>query len=75
MKIQIEKVNPNVCSYCRKLMKKEDCPKTLEVYRGGMLCLTVDVEKASRLQLVEDDHYFGYRTYRPTDFKWGLNTG
>lgn len=43
----------NVPKYCRKLME-EEYPKTLEIYRGDMLCLTVDVEKASKLSLVEN---------------------
>lgn len=44
----------NVPKYCRKLMKKEDYPKTLEIYRENMLCLTVDVTEASKLLLVEN---------------------
>lgn len=43
----------NVPKYCRKLMKGE-YPKTLEIYRGNMLCLTVDVEKASKMLMIEN---------------------
>lgn len=46
-------------------MKQPDYPKTLELYRGEMLCLTVDVEAASKLQLDETSLY--YRKYRPID--------
>lgn len=54
MKLDINEV-PNVCRYCRQIMKQPDYPKTLELYRGEMLCLTVDVEGASKLLLVEND--------------------
>ena len=53
MKVDIRKV-PNVCKYCRKLMKQPDYPKTLELYRDEMLCLTVDVEGAAKLKLDEN---------------------
>ena len=53
MKVDIREV-PNVCRYCRKIMKQPDYPKTLELYRDEMLCLTVDVEKASKLKLDEN---------------------
>lgn len=63
MKLDIKEV-PNVCKYCRQIMKKPDYPKTLELYRGDMLCLTVDVEAMSKLRLVENDrslpHYEKY---------------
>lgn len=36
-------------------MKQPDYPKTLELYRDGMLCLTVDVEEASKLRIVENE--------------------
>jgi hypothetical protein len=67
MKLQIEEVNDNVCKYCRKIMKKPDYPKTLELYRGEMLCLTVDVEGASKLQLLRTEGR--YRPYRPFDLE------
>lgn len=35
-------------------MKEEGYPETLEIYRGDMLCLTVDVDKASQLTLNEN---------------------
>lgn len=55
MKITFEDLRGmNVPAYCRKIMKK-DYPKTLEIYRGEMLCLTVDVEKAAKLKLVENN--------------------
>lgn len=50
MKVQIEEV-PDVCKYCRQLVKQENYPKTLELYRGEMLCLTADVEKMAKLRL------------------------
>ena len=61
MKVDIRKV-PNVCQYCRKLMKKEGYPKTLELYRDDMLCLTVDVEEAARLKIVENVRLGLYHT-------------
>lgn len=45
----------NVPKYCRKIMKKQDYPKTLEIYRDDVLCLHVDVMGASKLRLVEND--------------------
>lgn len=66
MKVDIRKV-PNVCSYCRKIMKRPDYPKTLELYRDEMLCLTVDVEKASKLEI--DHTTLRYRKYRPIDLE------
>ena len=52
---------PNVCKYCRKLMKQPDYPKTLELYRDDMLCLTVDVEAMSKLRL--DESTMSYKKY------------
>lgn len=43
----------SVTDYCRVLVKQEDYPKTLNVYRGDMLCLTVDVAKAALLDIQE----------------------
>ena len=48
----------SVTDYCRVLVKNKNYDKTLEVYRGEMLCLTVDVEKAAKLE--------------PTDTGWTL---
>lgn len=45
----------NVPKYCRKLMKKENYPKTLEIYRNDTLCLNVKVEGAAKLRLIEND--------------------
>lgn len=54
--------NPDdVCGYCRKLMKKEDPPETLYIYRKDMLCLTVDVPAAAKLKL----HGTKYVKHRP----------
>lgn len=39
-------------------MKQPDYPKTLELYRDDMLCLTVDVEKASKLTLDKNTLYY-----------------
>ena len=64
MKEDIRKV-PNACKFCRKLMELPNPPKTLELYRDEMLCLTVDVEKASKLQI--DENTLRYRKYRPVD--------
>lgn len=64
MKEDIRKVD-NVCRFCRKLMKQPNYPKTLELYRDGMLCLTVDVEEASKLRLIENEKYGStYGKYR-----------
>lgn len=73
MKIDFKDMNGfDAARYCRKIMKEEGYPKTLEIYRGDMLCLTVDVEKASKLKLVENDIAgLHYRTYRPTRFSIG----
>jgi hypothetical protein len=60
MRVEIEEVS-NVCKYCRNIMKQPDYPKTLEVYRGEMLCLTVNVEKASKLRL--DESSLRYEPY------------
>lgn len=53
MRLEITEI-PDICRYCRKIMKQPDYPKTLELYRGDMLCMTVDVEGASKLVLVEN---------------------
>lgn len=53
MRVDIVEV-PDMCKYCRKIMKEPDYPKTLELYRGEMLCLIVDVEKAAKLKLDQD---------------------
>lgn len=55
MKIQISEVGENVPRYCRKIMKQEGYPTTLEIYRSAVLYLTVDVAGASRLRLVENE--------------------
>ena len=54
MRLNIDEI-PNVPRYCRKIMKHPNYPKFLELYRGDMLCLTVDVERASKLRLVENE--------------------
>jgi hypothetical protein len=54
MKLNVDDI-PNVPRYCRQLMKKGNYPKTLELYREEMLCLTVDVVRASKLRLVENE--------------------
>lgn len=70
MKITIEEVYINIPKHCRKLMKTEDYPKELEIYRGEMLCLTVDVEKAAELLLVENEEDSPhYRKYYPSEIK------
>jgi len=57
-------------------MKKTDYPKTLELYRGDMLCLTVDVEKASKMELVENNTQGPtYRKHRPFDLERGSACG
>lgn len=48
----------NIPKYCRKIMKEEGYPKTLEIYRGEMLCLTADVEKCAKLTLDENTLYY-----------------
>jgi hypothetical protein len=70
MKITFEDMNNlNVPKYCRKIMKEDNYPKTLEIYRGEMLCLTVDVEGMSGLRLVENEKEGPvYRKYRPSSF-------
>lgn len=56
MKIQFSDMkNMNVPRYCRKTMKTGNFPEILEIYRGEMLCLTVDVVKASKLRLIENE--------------------
>ena len=56
----------NAPQYCRKIMKKEEYPLNLEIYRGDMLCLSVDVVKMSKLTLVERSRgFFGYEPYKP----------
>jgi len=67
MKLQFSDLGSmNVPKYCRKIMKMDDYPKTLEIYRGDMLCLTVNVDKASRLLLVENDRVGPvYKKYVP----------
>lgn len=45
----------NVPAYCRKLKRKVEFPSTLEIYRDEMLCLTVDVDGAAGLKLVENN--------------------
>jgi hypothetical protein len=72
MRVNIEEV-PNACKYCRKLMKQQNYPKTLELYRGDMHCLTVDVEKASKLEISENT--LQYRTHRPNRLKVLHNDG
>lgn len=44
----------SVTDYCRLLIKQGSSKKTLEVYRGEMLCLTVDVREASKLNVLEN---------------------
>lgn len=57
MKIDFEDMSGyNVPKYCRKIMKGENYPETLEIYRGEMLCLTVDVVGASKLRLLENEN-------------------
>lgn len=51
----------NVPKYCRKIMKSENFPEILEIYRREMLCLTVDVVKASKLNL--DENTLLYKKY------------
>jgi len=51
----------SVCDYCRDLIKTGGYPNTLEVYRGDMLCLTVDVQKASKLR----PWVYGFRKWHP----------
>lgn len=40
---------PSVTDYCRDLVDAKSPVETLEVYRGEMLCLTVDVKRAAKL--------------------------
>lgn len=69
MKIEFKDINRNIPSYCRKIMKEKDYPKTLEVYRGEMLCLDVNVEKASKLRFVENEKEGPmYKKYYDTGF-------
>lgn len=73
MKIQIKEV-PNVCSYCRRIMRQDGYPKMLELYRDDMLCLTVDVEKAAKLHLVENEKEGPiYKMYSNSELK-GIET-
>lgn len=66
MKITFEDMNGmNIPRYCRKIMK-EDYPETLEIYRGDMLCLTVDVDKASQLTLNENTLVYGKYNHKET---------
>jgi hypothetical protein len=71
MKITFEEIGYlNVPQYCRKLIDEENYPKTLEIYRGDMLCLTVDVEGASRLKLVENNKEGPrYEKFSDVDFR------
>jgi hypothetical protein len=73
---QISEV-PNACNYCRELMKLPEPPKTLKLYRGDMLCLTVDVEGASKLRIVEDNriglHYKKYKAEEYIALKHAVN--
>lgn len=39
----------SVTDYCRDLIKQSEFPETLEVYRGEMLCLRVDVVNAAKI--------------------------
>lgn len=60
----------NVPRYCRKIMKQPDFPEMLEIYREDMLCLTVDVEMASKLRMVENEKTGPkYIKYRDTIYK------
>ncbi len=40
----------SVTDYCRDLVKTEGYPEYLYVYRGEMLCLTVNVKKAALIE-------------------------
>lgn len=63
----------DVSRYCRKIMKTKEYPETLEIYREDMLCLIVNVEKASNLRLVENEKEGPfYRKYYESQ-KAGLN--
>jgi hypothetical protein len=54
MKYDINEV-PNACSFCRKLIKENpNFPEIIYLYRGDMLCLTVDVAKAAKFRLDEN---------------------
>lgn len=57
MKIDFKYLEDNgynsVTDYCRVLVKQEDFPKTIYIYRDEMLCLTVDTEKAALLDVKE----------------------
>lgn len=46
----------SVTDYCRQLIKDGVDDETLYVYRGDMLCLTVDILGASKLRI--------------SDYKW-----
>lgn len=59
----------NVPRYCRKIMKQENFPEKLEIYRNDVLCLTVDVKEAAELVLVENEKEGPlYRKYRESSF-------
>jgi hypothetical protein len=71
MKIDFKDMkNMNVPQYCRQLTDGENFPDILEIYRGDMLCLTVDVLGASQLKLVENDKVGPrYEKFSSIDFR------
>lgn len=70
MKIQIgELKDKSHCGFCRKLMKQENPPEFLEIYRGEMLCLTVNVKLSAEHRLVEEDQKgLFYKKYNQEDY-------
>jgi len=55
--------NTPILTFCRELLKEGTEETELLIYRGDMLCLTVNIEKAAKLTVKEDPtpHFERYR--------------
>ena len=67
MKIQRKDIpdssNTPILTFCRKLLQEGIEETELLIYRGDMLCLIIDIEKAAKLTVKEDPspHFVKYR--------------